>query len=184
MSLRVFAALPIPTQICDAVEDLMDQVPGAKWRPRGNLHITLAFYGELIEPVIADLDTELGRIHAPELTLELSGTGHFGSNPPTSIWLGVEPNKALTQLAKACRTAGKACGIEMERRNYLPHLTLAYLPSGIDLVRVQRFEQRHGLFRSEPFKIDRFHLYASRPRKPGQPNAYTIETEYPLVSVS
>ena len=181
MSLRVFAALPIPDAICDEVEPLMDQVPGAKWRPRGNLHITLSFYGALMEPVVDDLDAELGRIRLSEFELTLEGAGHFGSNPPTSIWLGIGPNAALNQLARACRRAGRNCGIEMEARNYMPHLTLAYLPSGVDLIRVQRFEQRHGLFRSDPFVVDRFHLYSSRSRKPGQSNVYRIETEYPLL---
>ena len=181
MTLRVFAALPIDDQLADQVETVMNQVPGAKWRPRGNLHITLAFYGELNEAVIADLDTELGRIAQSGFALRLKGTGHFGSNPPTSLWLGVEDDPGLRQLAKACRRAGLNSGVEMERRAFHPHLTVAYLPGSVELVRVQRFEQRHSLFVSDPFWVDRFHLYASRPRKPGVPNLYTREAEYPLV---
>lgn len=180
MSLRVFAALPIGDDLADEVEALMDQVPGAKWRPRENLHITLAFYGELDEPVIADLDGELGRIACAGFELSLKGAGHFGSNPPSSIWLGVEDSTDLRGLARACRRAGRDAGLEMERRNYRPHLTLAYLPNTIDVSRVQRFEQRHGLYKSDPFWVDRFHLYSSRARKPGLANIYQAETEYPL----
>ncbi|MGJ3232509.1 MAG: RNA 2',3'-cyclic phosphodiesterase [Oceanicaulis sp.] len=182
MSLRVFAALPIPEDIADEAAELMDeQVPGASWRPIENLHITLAFYDELDEPVIEELDHELAAISIPRFDLQLAGAGHFGKGQPSALWLGVEAGPDLTDLARRCRKAGQRAGVEMERRNYLPHLTLAYLSGGIDPVRVQRFEQRNALFRSSPFTADRFHLYSSHPRKPGKPNAYEVEAEYPLV---
>ncbi len=181
MSLRVFAALPIPDMIAEAVLPLMDHVPGANWRPRENLHITLAFYGELDQPVVADLDAELARIPTTPFTLRLAGAGHFAKGrEPTSIWLGVEENSALRDLARHCAKAARGAGVEPERRNYRPHLTLAYLAPGVDFVRIQRFEQRHSLWRSEPFTADRFNLYSSRPRKPGRPNAYDIEAVHPL----
>ena len=180
MSLCVFAALPIPDPVADEVLPLMDHVPGAHWRPRENLHVTLAFYGELDEPVIEGLDAELACLSAQGFELTLSGVGQFGRKEPTSLWLGVKDNPALRALAKACRRAGERAGAEMERRAYTPHLTLAYLKPAIDLVRLQRFEQRHSLWRSSSFSVDRFHLYSSHARKPGKANAYEIEAVYPL----
>lgn len=181
MSLRVFAALPLPEDIADEACALMDeQVPGANWRPPENLHVTLAFYGDLDEPVIEELDHELAAIAPARFELELAGAGHFGKAQPSALWLGVAENPALTDLARRCRKAGLRAGVEMERRNYLPHLTLAYLSGSVDPVRVQRFEQRNALFRSQPFTADRFHLYSSHTRKPGKPNAYEVEAEYPL----
>lgn len=181
MSLRVFAALPIPDPVADEAAELMDeQVPFANWRPLENLHITLAFYGDLDEPVIEELDHELAAIPCPRFDLQLSGAGHFGKKQPSALWLGVEAGPELADLARRCRKAGQRAGVEMERRVYLPHLTLAYLGGGVDPVRVQRFEQRNALFRSSVFTADRFHLYSSHGRKPGKPNAYEAETEYPL----
>ncbi|MEQ8406027.1 MAG: RNA 2',3'-cyclic phosphodiesterase [Oceanicaulis sp.] len=181
MSLRVFAALPIPEAIADQVLDLMDeQVPGANWRPVENLHVTLAFFGELDEPVIEELDHELAAISIPCFELQLSGAGHFGKGQPSALWLGVEAGPELTDLARRCRKAALRAGVEMERRSYLPHLTVAYLSGSVDPVRVHRFEQRNSLFKSDPFTADRFHLYSSHTRKPGKPNAYEVEAEYPL----
>ena len=181
MALRVFTALPIPEAIADEAAAHMDHVPGAKWRPLENLHITLAFYGELDEPVIADLDAELACIPTRPFPLRLSGAGHFNQGgQPTSIWLGVEENADLRDLARRCSGAARAAGFEPERRAYKPHLTLAYLGSEVEFVRVQRFEQRLSLWKSDAFTADRFHLYSSRPRKPGKPNVYEIEAEYPL----
>jgi 2'-5' RNA ligase len=180
MSLRVFAALPVPDLIADQAMELMDHVPGANWRPRENLHITLAFYGELTEPVIGDLDAGLACISAPHMDLQLAGVGRSTRKDGAALWALVQPNPALTQLARDCRKAARGAGVELERRNFLAHMTLAYLGSGVDPVRLQRFEQRHSLFKSDIFTPDRFHLYSSRPRKPGKPNAYEIEAVYPL----
>ena len=181
MALRVFAALPIPDDIADQAQAHMDHVPCAKWRPRENLHITLAFYGELAETVIEDLDAQLACIAARPLPLRLAGAGHFSiGGEPSALWLGVEDNAALRDLARSCAKAARGAGAQVERRLYRPHLTLAYLRGGVDVVGVQRFEQRLSLWRSDAFLADRFHLYSSRPRKPGQPNAYEIEAVYPL----
>lgn len=181
MALRVFAALPVPDAIAEEAQAHMDHVPGAKWRPRENLHITLAFYGEHEEPVIADLDAELACIPTAPFELRLAGAGCFNEGGrPGSIWLGVEENSALRDLARRCSSAARGAGFEPERRVYLPHLTLAYLGREVDPVRIQRFEQRLSLWRSSPFRADRFHLYSSRASKPGRPNIYEIEAEYPL----
>ncbi|MCP2679428.1 RNA 2',3'-cyclic phosphodiesterase [Maricaulaceae bacterium NA33B04] len=180
MSLRVFTALPVPDLVADQAMELMDQVPGANWRPRENLHITLAFYGEQTEPVIRDLDAGLACITAPPMQLRFSGVGRSNRKDGAALWAIVEPNAALNQLARDCRKAARGAGIEMESRHYLAHMTLAYLGSGVDPVRLQRFEQRHSLFKSDIFAPDRFYMYSSRPRKPGKPNSYEIEAEYPL----
>ncbi len=180
MSLRVFAALPVPDSVADQVMEMMEHVPGAKWRPRENLHITLAFYGEQTEPVIHDLDAGLACVTASPMTLRLAGVGRSGRGEGAALWAMVEPDRDLNQLAKDCRKAARGAGIELERRSYTAHLTLAYLDGGVDPVRLQRFEQRHSLFKSDRFVPDRFFLYSSRARKSGKPNSYEIEAEYPL----
>lgn len=182
MSLRIFAALPLPEQVLDEACAEMTGVPGANWRPRENLHITLSYYGELDEPVIEELDLALGKIKLASFELRLQGAGRFGGGDPSALWLGVEPNPALTDLARRCRKAALSLGIKMETRAYLPHVTLAYLNKDVEPGRIQRFEQRLGLFKSEPFTVDRFHLYSSWARKPHTPNLYRIETEYPLIA--
>jgi 2'-5' RNA ligase len=179
MSLRVFAALPVPEEIAEQVTPLLKGVPGAKWRPQENFHITLAYYGEWPEDTIAELDHELSLIRVAPFDLRLTGTGHFGKASPTQLWLGVEGGEALERLARQCYRAGTRAGMEMEKRNYTPHLTVAYLNMA-EIVRVQKFHERLNLWQSQPFLADRFHLYSSHARGRG-PNAYEIEAEYPLM---
>lgn len=181
MSLRVFTALPLPDPVADAACAEMTGVPDANWRPRENLHITLGYYGELDERSVEELDSALGRIRIAPFELQLAGAGRFGGAEPSSIWLGVADSAPLHDLARQCRRAAREAGVDMEKRAYKPHVTLAYLPKAVELGRVQRFEQRLSLFRSQTFIVDRFHLYSSWPRKPHTPNLYQIEAEYPLI---
>ena len=59
MSLRLFAAIPVPEEIGRDYLRLQKGVPGARWRPLENFHITLRFFGEMDERQAEDLDAEL-----------------------------------------------------------------------------------------------------------------------------
>ena len=180
MSLRVFSALPVPDEVADIVDPLLDGVPGANWRPRENFHITLSFYGELEIPAVEELDHELARIEMAPFELALKGANHFGKDEPTALWLGVDAPAALADLAAKTRRAAARLGLAVEKRNYLPHLTVAYIdPGEVDLVKLKRFEQQWNLLETPPFIADRFYLYSSHQRRKG-PNDYQIEAEYPL----
>lgn len=176
--LRLFAALPLPDEVAARIAPLQKGVPGAKWRPRENFHITLAFYGDTDLDRAEELDAALARIRLAPFELHLKGVGHFGHNEPHALWVGVADNPALNELARQCIKAGRTAGLAMERRNYTPHLTLAYLNQP-DLGRLLRFEQRLNLYTSPPFIADRFQLYSSARTSKG-PNRYTPEAEYPL----
>lgn len=180
MSLRLFAALDIPDEIAARLLPLMKGVPGAKWRPRENLHLTLRFFGEIAEPVADDLDGELQQIGeglAP-FDVTLKGAGSFGGADPHALWVGAEESPALTRLAEKCERAARAVGLAREPRKFTPHVTVAYLSSA-PLDRVQGFVSRLGLFRTEPFRVQRFGLYSSVIRK-SAPSQYRLEAEYLL----
>ena len=56
MSLRLFAALPIPPDTARELKRLQKGVPGARWRPLENFHITLRFFGDVEDRQLEDLD--------------------------------------------------------------------------------------------------------------------------------
>jgi 2'-5' RNA ligase len=96
MSLRLFAALALPDHVAEGLLALMKGVPGAKWRPRENLHLTLRFFGELAEPVAEDLDSaleEATRGIAP-FEVRLKSAGSFGGADPHALWIGAAENEA------------------------------------------------------------------------------------------
>lgn len=181
MSLRLFAAIALPDHVAERLLALMKGVPGAKWRPRENLHLTLRFFGELTEPVAEDLDSAIEgavRGHGP-FEVRLKSAGSFGGADPHALWIGAAENDALNNLAAACEKAARRVKLKPESHKFTPHVTMAYL-SGAPLDRVQSFEQRLGLFEAPPFTVESFGLYSSVTRK-SAPSLYRLEAEYPLL---
>ena len=180
MSLRLFTALDLPDDVAERLMALMKGVPGAKWRPRENLHMTLRFFGDVPEPVADDIDAALGEVaeaNAP-FEMQLKAAGSFGGADPHALWIGARETPELMKLAKDCERAARRAGLKPEGRKFAPHVTVAYL-SNAPLDRVQAFEQRLGLFEARPFHVDRFGLYSSQVRK-SAPSLYRLEAEYPL----
>lgn len=182
--LRLFAALAIPEPVIDRIMPLMKGVPGAKWRPRENLHLTLRFFGDVAEPVADEIDValdEAARSAAP-FEVQLKAAGSFGGADPHALWLGVAESEPLRRLAQACERAARRSGLKPESQKFTPHVTIAYL-SHAPLDRVQAFESRLGLYQAPPFRADRFGLYSSTTRK-SAPSLYRLEAEYPLLGAS
>lgn len=178
MTMRLFAAIAAPEEIAERLSPLQRGVPGARWRPPENFHVTLRFFGEIDEAVARDLDDELAQIEITGFALTLSGAGWFGGERPHALWIGVEENEALNTLASRCERAARRAGLPAEKRNFAPHVTLAYLNStGHEAA--ARFAQRLALFKAPPFWVDRFGLYSSWTGK--GPSQYVLEAEYPLL---
>ncbi len=182
MSLRLFAAIAIPDDIAGRLLALQKGVPGAKWRPRENLHLTLRFFGEVMEPVADEIDAELqdAADRTAPFQLQLKSAGAFGKEDPHTLWIGAGESEALRKLAADCERAARRSGLKPEKRKFAPHVTLAYL-NNAELGRVHGFESRLGLFESRPFEVESFGLYSSWTRK-SAPSLYRLEADYPLRS--
>ena len=180
MSLRLFAALSVPDAIADLLLPLMQELPGAKWRPRENLHVTVRFFDEVTEPVANEIDGELGRAadRVAPFEMRLKGAGSFGGADPHALYVAVGESAALNKLAADCERAARRVGLAAEKRKFTPHVTLAYL-SGASLDRVQAFEARLAQFETPAFRVERLGLYSSWTRKSAS-NLYRLEADYPL----
>ncbi|MBC7770289.1 MAG: RNA 2',3'-cyclic phosphodiesterase [Phycisphaerales bacterium] len=180
MSLRLFAAIALPDHIAERLTVLMRDVPGARWRPRENLHLTLRFFGEVQEPIADDIDAELSAIadQTAPFELRLKAAGSFGGADPHALWIGAAGSEPLKKLAADIERAARRCGLKPEPHKFTPHVTLAYLANA-PLGGVQAFESRLGLFETPPFRVESFGLYASWVRK-SAPSLYRLEADYPL----
>ncbi|MFP5448223.1 MAG: 2'-5' RNA ligase [Caulobacterales bacterium 32-67-6] len=177
--LRLFAALAVPEDIGLALSTRQQDLEGARWRPLEALHITLRFFGEIPENQADDLDAELGCVTGRPLEIQLEGVGAFGEGRDIhAVWAGVSENAALRTLAGRCESAARRAGLAPDRRNYRPHVTLAYL-SRPDPAAVAAWIQTHNLLKSPPFSVASFGLYSSRKGASGP--AYYLERDYPLI---
>lgn len=127
--MRLFAALLPPEPVLDHLEDALAVVRSGpadllRWVPRENLHVTLAFYGEVPDGALDDVAVALAdgvRGAGPErgVAAELRGCGTFGGR---TLWVGV--GGEVQALRGLMDTAAAAGGLpEGERRR--PHLTVA-----------------------------------------------------------
>ena len=178
--IRLFAALSVPDDVAGTLKRRQAGLPGARWRTADQLHVTLAFFGEIDERRADDLAAELGRAATGgPFEIALAGVGAFGEGHRTAaLWAGVEPSERLSVLAGRCRSAAERAGTAMERRDYRPHVTLAYLKLQTDPDRIGAWITGHNLLHSPPIRVDRFGLYSSVLTQDG--SHYELEREYLL----
>ncbi len=176
--IRLFAALPVPFDIAEDLARRQQGLPGARWTPLENLHVTLRFFGEVSETVAGDLDAALATVAMDSFEVALQGAGTFGdADRVRAVWAGVASSEPLARLAGKCETAARRCGLKAEARTYRPHVTLAYLKRSIE-PRAAAWVQGHNLLHSPPWRVRAFALYSSWLSREG--SRYELERTYPL----
>lgn len=176
--IRLFVALSLPEQLRLRLAGLRGQLPGARWVPPENMHLTLRFVGEVDEHVADDVHTELERVAGDPLELRLQGVGHFASRGQVrALWAGVEPSDALDRFQARIELACQRAGLASETRRFHPHVTVARCRD-TSLDRVAHFMEDHAGFSAPPFEAGAFTLFSSTLGKSG--STYLPELTYPL----
>lgn len=117
--MRLFVSVPLPAV---ARDHLAAALRGVRTTAPDRWHVTLAFLGE-----------QDGADHLlPGLAAVAAGTGPFalrvdgGGTFPGVLWAGVDGDLvALGRLAEQVAGACRAAGVELDRRRYRPHVTVA-----------------------------------------------------------
>jgi 2'-5' RNA ligase len=178
--IRLFVALDIPETLRIRLAGLRGQIPGARWVPPENMHLTLRFIGEVSEADAGDIDLELSRISAPPFEVALSGVGHFGSRGQVrALWAGAERNPEIAGLQAKVELACVRAGRAPEQRRFHPHVTLARCRD-TRTARVEGFVADHDAFRAPAFPVSAFVLYSSQLGRGGP--VYTPEAHYALAT--
>ena len=177
--IRLFAGIALPEAAADALVAIQGGVPGARWIAPENMHITLAFIGEVDPERAEELAQALDEAPLPgPFEVTLKGTGVFErGRKPYAIWAGVEDNPALVQCQKRVAAALTGAGVDLEKRKYFPHVTIARMKQP-DRARLEKFLKETALFRADPFRVDRVTLFSSHLGKAGA--QYTREVEFEL----
>ena len=128
MSHRLFIALRPPQDVREALLPLMSGVAGARWQNDNQLHLTLAFLGEVDRHGVDAAVQAMETVRAAQLDLQLGQLGSFDATHPgrtSALWIGVEPADLLTDLSTSFRTACRRAGLAPDARRFVPHITLA-----------------------------------------------------------
>jgi RNA 2',3'-cyclic 3'-phosphodiesterase len=176
--MRLFVALDLPWEVKEELSGLSCNIPGARWVPTDNFHLTLRFIGEADRLQAEEIDLALATLRGRSFAFSLSGLGWFEkAGRVSSLWVGVERNPELGRLQAKVETALARVGLAPDRRRYTPHVTLARMDMPVT-PRLSGFVQAHNLYRSAPIRADNVVLFSSFLGK-DQPT-YTPEAEYAL----
>lgn len=182
--IRAFVGIPLPEEVADRLEAAQAGMPAGREVPCDNFHISLAFLGEHPEPVVEEAHHALGAVRAPGFALRVEGLGMFGGTRPRVLFAEVAPDPGLTRLHRKVVRAVHEAGIELERRRFHPHVTLARFGRdglrGQDAAEMQAFVARRVGLRAGPFEVDHFVLYRSHLGRGGA--IYEPLADYPLAA--
>ncbi len=173
---RLFTGIELPQEIVWRLSAMRAGLNGARWIDPENYHITMRFAGDIGDAEASSFADALSNIDFDSFNIELSGLGSFGGNKPRAIWAGLKPCAQLDLLQKAHERAARIAGLPPEKRNFVPHITIARLRN-VSPFHVAEYLARYGGFLSSPFEVSRFVLFSSRPNQGGGP--YLVEELYP-----
>ncbi len=175
--MRLFAAILLPENIRRELGRLSGGLPGARWSPEENYHLTLRFIGEVDNGFAEELAEALSHVGGEEFELAIESLGSFGGARPRLVWAGVAASAPLAALRRRVESALVRAGLPPEERKYAPHVTLARTAGARPAVVAAWLEDR-GAFHLPPFAVEGFSLMSSR--LGGEAPVYREEVRYPF----
>ena len=103
-----------------------------------NMHLTLRFLGEILQPAVNAVIEELKSVKFTPFTLTLQGLGAFPSlHRINVVWVGITDGKEqLKQIAEKIESLVRKVGFPPDSKGFSPHLTVARVRSGKNLAKL------------------------------------------------
>jgi RNA 2',3'-cyclic 3'-phosphodiesterase len=161
-SKRLFVGLQLPSS-CKALLAALDpDLPGLRWVPEEQFHLTLSFLGEVEASAEERLRQALGEVRVPAFFLPLRGVGVFHSREwPSVVWVGVgKGHPHLFALHRRIQDAILSVGLEADLKAFHPHVTIGRA-KGISRQALQPFLRSHAETEFALVKMNGFELYSS-----------------------
>lgn len=180
--MRLFAAIPLPSEahqaVADCLRSLRDEGWPVRWVRDQGLHLTLKFFGEVISDRLETIVEMLGFCvqEVRPMTLAVRGAGVFPvPSRPRVIMLDVDAPSDLELLQDRIERGGEGIGFPPEGRPFHPHITLGRVREGHRLP-AGALESLDRVSAQAPFVADRLVLYEST-LAPGGPR-YESRAEF------
>ena len=161
-SKRLFVGLELPPTCKTALFELDPHLPGLRWLPKEQLHLTLSFLGEVEASAEDRLRLALGEVRVPSFFLPLRSLGVFNSHSrPSVVWVGVgKGHPHLFALHQRIQDAVLSVGLEADLKPFHPHITVGRAKD-ISSQTLQPFVRRHAETEFDLMKVTGFELYSS-----------------------
>ena len=133
--MRVFIAIILTEEMkCalgNVIHDMKKSGSRGNFTIPDNMHITLAFIGEVAD--VTEIEEALDEVEFRSFELKLEGFGRFGS----LYWAGLAEQPLLEQLVKNIRRALDDHGIAYDRKKFKAHITVARKVQATHPIRVR-----------------------------------------------
>ena len=194
-TLRLFFAVWPPEEVRDglwrSLSGLRDATPGVRWIPRDRYHITLRFLGDVQQQMLPRLVRAAAVLSGePPFRARVHGSGTFPTRGmPRVYWVGCKADP-LVRMRNLLDGELVREGIELEQRNFTPHLTVGRTARGPAAVRSSTAARRSVAVRSRTatagtrdqdastdwFRVDAVHIVRSRlfPDGPRYANVHRV----------
>lgn len=173
---RLFVGLELAPDIKEALDFARGGVEGAHWQRDEQLHLTLAFIGEVPSSTVRQIEDELSAIAFDPFELSLEGVNMFGNTrQPKTLWAGVADEAPLHHLHEKVMNALERIGVEPDRRRYKPHVTLARFSRGTQ-ARISDWLTANGVLKTPTQQVGYFSLFSSQRTDDGP--CYLVESRF------
>lgn len=173
---RLFVGLELDPLMIGDLADARGGVEGAHWQRDNQLHMTLAFIGDASRKTKREIEDTLARIRFEPFEMCLSGVGMFGKpKQPKVLWAGVEQKKPIAHLHEKIAAAMAQIDVEIDRRKFKPHVTLARFRRGAH-ARIGDWLTENERLLTQSMLVDRFVLFSSERTSEG--SFYRHEAEF------
>lgn len=179
MPKRLFIAIELPAACRQRLSEMVPRLRGLRPVACDQLHLTLAFVGDLDREAQQRLHEKLAAITVPAFLLPITGVGTFGKPRPTSLWAGVgKGHPHLFALHKRVHDALFVAGLHPELRSFRPHVTLARAKE-VSAGSLRPFLRLHEDDALCLVPVDGFSLFSSALRHEGAEHTLEMRWELP-----
>ncbi|WP_456325453.1 RNA 2',3'-cyclic phosphodiesterase [Desulfonauticus submarinus] len=166
--MRVFLGLPVDKDFEQAVVEQLGNWKNKfksrlSWIKKGNYHLTLKFLGDVEENVVEKLKQELLKVEFMPFNLQVKKIGFFYSQRKVRVvWIGFQEELELKDYFSKIDGICFDLGFEQEKREYIPHLTLARVKFFEPSDPWKNFQQALNKFEWPQLKLKKLVLWQSK----------------------
>lgn len=167
--MRLFIATSFPSEVLGdlnaRVSRLKPRLPAASWVRPETQHLTFAFLAEQPETLIDQLAPPLAKAlqSVPRFDAFLNGCGFFPHPRHARVgWVGLQPEEKFVAVAQAIREVVAKNGVELDRADFRPHLTLMRIRDRWPPASIELFSHSLRDYRSSQFNVGEVTLFSSQ----------------------
>lgn len=172
--MRLFIAINFDEQTKQnivSVQQQLKKLAKGNFAHAENLHLTLAFLGEVHPNRVDDIKQAMNITEVSPLTLTFDHVNYFKRDGGDLWWIGLAENKVLLEMQRKLCSHLSDAGFILEDRRFSPHITLARkvhlhqnpnhrplldacFKTDVDAISLMRSERIHGkLTYAEQYRV-------------------------------